>query len=115
VERTSFAERTEEKGYFIVSIRQTDDIKNSLADASFIRLPTRPMVSLVFEPTDTDIVSLGNQLASRLRELDHQSVVRIVLQGPKTEAARRILSAAYLRQLAPTTMNITMAIKRKNE
>jgi DNA repair exonuclease SbcCD nuclease subunit len=113
VERTSFAERTEEKGYFIVSISQTGDIKNCLANVSFIRLPARPMLSLVFEPTDTAIEHLGNQLASRLGELDPHSVVRIVLRGAKAEEARGVLSAAYLRQLAPTTMNITMALERE--
>ena len=106
VERTSFAERTEEKGYVILSIGLTDRNKSALRDVSFIPLPTRPMVSLLFEPAHTDIKDLGSQLSGRLRDLDPDSVVRVVLQGPNSEETRRVLSSAYLRQLAPPSMNI---------
>jgi exonuclease SbcD len=112
VERTSFAEWTEEKGYYIVSIKLEGRNKYPFLGYSFISLPVRPMVNLVVEPTTSDIKVLGNQLSSRLRELDSESVVRIILQGPKAEEARRILSTAYLRQLAPPSMNIWLTPDR---
>ena len=113
VERTSFAERMEEKGYYILSIRLADRNKGALLGVSFIPLPARPMVSLKFEPEDTDISVLGRQLKSKLRELDPDSVVRVILQGPNVVECRQVLSTAYLRQLAPPSMKISVTLDRR--
>jgi DNA repair exonuclease SbcCD nuclease subunit len=112
VERTSFAERTEVKGYQILTIGLAGPDRGVLLEVSFVPLPARPMVSLVVEPTDTDINALRAHLTGRLRELDPDSVVHVVLQGAKTEEARQILSAALLRELAPPTMNIHLVPDR---
>lgn len=112
IERTSFAERKEEKGYVVLTIGLSDRDKGALLDVSFVPLPARPMVSLVLEPRDADTRLLSDHLKGRLRELDPDSVVRVVLQGPKAEDARQALSAALLRELAPPTMNIGLAIER---
>jgi DNA repair exonuclease SbcCD nuclease subunit len=118
VERTSFAERLEEKGYVIVSIKLNKRTPEDSPRISFIPLPARPMVSLVLEPTITELPVLGEKIKHTLRKLAPDSVVRIVLQGPKEEEARKVLSAAYVRQLAPKTMNVSLAserYRRRNE
>jgi DNA repair exonuclease SbcCD nuclease subunit len=112
IERTSFAERTEEKGYVVLTVDLSDRTQGTLLDVSFVPLPARPMVSLFVEPMDTDIEVLSAHLAGELRDLDPDSVVRVVLQGHKSVEARRVLSAATLRQLAPPTMNIWLAPER---
>jgi exonuclease SbcD len=112
VERTSFAERGEDKGYVILTIGLSGRDKGVLFEVSFVQLPARPMISLVVEPTDMDINLLRAQIAGELRQLDPDSVVRLVLQGPNAEAARQVLSTALLRELAPSTMNISLAPER---
>ena len=112
IERTSFAERKEDKGYVILTIGLSDRDRGDLLKKSFVQLPARPMVSLPFKPTVTDTQELSSQLEDRLRELDPHSVVRVVLEGPNAADARQILSAALLRELAPPTMNINLAAER---
>ena len=107
VERTSFAERAEEKGYATVTVGLARD--RAPVHVSFEPLPARPMVSLVFEPALPDRGVLVGQLASRLRELDPDSVVRVQLRGPNAAESLQSLSAACLRDLAPPTMNIALA------
>jgi DNA repair exonuclease SbcCD nuclease subunit len=105
VERTSFAERAEEKGYAVVTVGLE---ANSIpVQVSFKSLPARPMVSLVLEPATPRV--LVDQLASRLRDLDPDSVVRVQLRGPDAADALQSLSAARLRDLAPPTMNVALA------
>ncbi len=112
VERTSFAERTEEKGYVILTIDLSDGVDGRPLQVSFVPLPARPMVSLTLEPTEPDSQTLRDHLASRLQALDPESVVRVQLRGPNSNQAHKILNAAYLRQLAPPSMNIWLAPDR---
>ena len=105
VERTSFAERAEEKGFAVVTVRLEGD--PAPVQVSFAPLPARPMVSLVLEPATPTV--LVDQLASRLRKLDPNSVVRVQLNGPHAADALQSLSAACLRDLAPPTMNVALA------
>jgi DNA repair exonuclease SbcCD nuclease subunit len=112
IERTSFAERTEDKGYVILTIGPGEGGQGALLDVSFVPLPARPMVSLMLKAVDTDFAALSAQLGGMLRDLNPHSVVRVLIQGPKAEDARQVLSAALLRDLAPPTMNINLAAKR---
>ena len=107
VERTSFAERAEEKGYAVVTVGLEAD--QDPAQVTFEPLPARPMVSLVIEPPSPDRHALAAQLAFQLRELDPDSVVRVQLCGPSAADALHSLSAACLRDLAPPTMNVALA------
>ena len=107
VERTSFAERAEKKGYAVVTLGL--GASPAHVQVSFEPLPARPMVSLVLEPPTAQPGTLVGQLASRLRELDPDSVVRVQLRGPHAAGALHSLSAARLRNLAPPTMNVALA------
>jgi DNA repair protein SbcD/Mre11 len=112
VERTSFVERNETKGYMIVTLRAPGHKGNLPADISFVPLPARPMVSLSLEPNEADGQALKDQLVSRLRSLDPNSVVRVQVHGPLAVQAFSILSAEYLRSIAPLSMNIALAVPR---
>ena len=109
IERTSFAERAEAKGYVVLTIGLAGHNRGDLFDVSFRPLPARPMVSLQLEPAGPGIKELDNQLAGMIAGLAPDSVVRVVLQGPNATAARQALTAAHLRDLAPPTMNIDLA------
>ena len=105
VERTSFAERDEDKGYAIVTLGPPGEVVR----VDFRSLPARPMVSLVLDPPAPDRAALEGLLASRLRELDPDAIVRVQLCGPNAAASEEALTAACLRGLAPPTMNIDLA------
>ena len=108
IERTSFAERDEEKGYMVVALGLSGRDRGRLVDVSFVKLPARPMVSLAIEPTKVGESSLTNDLRGKLAELDPNSIVRIELRGPGAADAQRALGAPRLRELAPPSMNITL-------
>jgi DNA repair exonuclease SbcCD nuclease subunit len=105
VERTSFAERAEEKGYAVVTVGP--GAGPAPVQVCFEPLPARPMVSLVLEPAGPTV--LLDYLASSLRKLDPDSVVRLQLNGPDAPESLQFLSAARLRDLAPPTMNVALA------
>ena len=107
VERTSFAERDEEKGYAIVTLQPPGS--DAPLQVAFEPLPARPMVSLILEPSTPDRGTVVNLLASHLRALDPNSVVRVQFRGPNADASLNVLSAACLRRLAPPTMNVDLA------
>ena len=113
VERTSFAERYEDKGYMILSIGLSGRDRGCLVNTLFVQLPARPMVSLTLEPGRLGRESLTEHLAKRLAVLDPDSVVRVRLRGPGATAVREMLSAARLRELAPASMNISLVPDRR--
>jgi DNA repair exonuclease SbcCD nuclease subunit len=105
VERTSFAERDEDKGYAVVTLGPPGEP----IQVDFCSLPARPMVSLVLDPPVPDRAVLERLLISQLREIDPQAIVRVQLCGPNAGASEEALTAACLRDLAPSTMNIDLA------
>lgn len=107
VERASFAERAEEKGYAVITVGLSDE--QPPVRVSFEPLPARPMVSLILEPPSADHRTIAGLLAFRLCQLDPDSVVRVELRGPYAAASLQSMSTASLRGLAPPTMNITLA------
>jgi exonuclease SbcD len=109
IERTSFAERNEAKGYCILSIDPQRENRRGLVEPQFMPLPTRPMVSVIFEPLSESESAIEKGLQEQLAGLSPDSVVRVELRGPSIEAALRWLTAARLREIAPSTMNIVLA------
>jgi DNA repair exonuclease SbcCD nuclease subunit len=111
VERTAFAERHEDKAYAIVTIDLGVPDRASLVDITLHPLPARPMLVLDFLP-ESPGRELLKQLRAQLLALDSDAVVRIRLGGPHSAVARTLLTAAALRELAPPTMNVTVAPDR---
>ena len=112
IERTSFAERDEDKCYAILGIGMSGRQRGRPVDISFVPLPARPMVSLMIEPGRIGQESISEHLRWQLAALDPDSVVRVQLRGPDSERVREALSAAQLRELAPPSMNVSIAPHR---
>jgi DNA repair exonuclease SbcCD nuclease subunit len=106
VERTSFAERTEEKGYMLLTLTIGARHNDELLRVSFQPLPVRPMVSLELDLENEDAGRLRERLVEEVRLLDPNAVVRVRLCGPGAEKLSHTLSASDLRELAPPSMNI---------
>jgi len=115
IERVSFAERYEEKG-FARLVFTPDDDGGRLAEAVFEPLPTRPMVVVRIRAQGLSGPDLKEVIATRLAALDPDSVVRLKVEGPLAPGGVRALTAAQVRALGPATMNVSLprASTRKN-
>jgi exonuclease SbcD len=111
VERTSFAERDEKKHYVILEVAPGATPGGRLVDVKFVPLPTRPMLQIDLPVQGMDAVQLERAIRKRLASLDPNAVVRIRPQGSLSQDAQKVLQAASLRKLAPTSMDVSIPWK----
>jgi len=113
IERTSFAERNEDKGYIILDVPLTNakDNEQSQSDlsVSFVPVPSRPMVHLRMPAPSTDLEEWKELLRGHLAGLRPDAIVRLEINEMPTGTTEPVLTAQQLRDLAPETMNVTMA------
>jgi DNA repair exonuclease SbcCD nuclease subunit len=112
IERTSFAERFEEKHYVIIKIDPESKGQNPIIE--FFPLSTRHMVKIEIPTQDKPLAVIKSTIQEKLSILDPDSIIRIQLTGPNAEDIQGSLSASHLRLLAPPTMNISLAYQWKN-
>lgn len=110
IERTSFAEREEEKGYYLLNIKRGSTTIELAADWEFRRLPTRPMVVEEISVENLTGDELKSCMVDLLHKMPGDAVVQIRVRGKLRKDARPILSAAHLRDLAPPTMNVEIVM-----
>jgi exonuclease SbcD len=109
IERTSFAERDERKGYLLVNVVPSQTGAGTLHSYRFIPLPTRPMSDIEIRTNALDTETLRSKLIHEIARHDPDSVVRIKLKGPTSDQPPPFLTAEFLRSIAPPTMNIHLA------
>jgi DNA repair exonuclease SbcCD nuclease subunit len=112
VERTSFAEREEEKQYVIVEVAKNATSHGLFQTASFHSLPARPMQTIKVEVEGVSAKDVEKYLSQRISETHVDAIVRVQPVGEISEAVGQIISAQYLRTLAPDSMNISVSIPR---
>ena len=110
IDRTSFAERNEVKGYLILEIKIDEETRRPVISHQFIPLPTRPMVSFDVTAAGLTTENLVERLGGLINSQDTNSIVRISVRGDLDENVEKILTTAYLRSLAPDTMNVTLSV-----
>jgi len=109
IERTSFAEKHEKKGYLIVEFEARTSV-GGLRKWRFMRLPVRPMVQLELRLDGMKAPELTAWIQSRIRHLPADSIVKLKVHGTASREAMEVLRAASLRSLAPPTMNIEASL-----
>lgn len=113
VERTSWAERDEPKGYVIVTLGEASTTGGASSPGTdhrslhWVKLPARPMIDVTVESAADRQVMEGS-LRSELSRLPDDAIVRVRLRGDWTDGARQALAAPNLRDLAPASMNISL-------
>jgi DNA repair exonuclease SbcCD nuclease subunit len=112
IERTSFVERDEAKGFMILELDRGNSAPLVESGIIFNKLPTRPMVNLEVDVDGVGGETLLDLVSQQLAELDPDSVVRIQLVGGITPLVEAALSAAELRRISPPTMNVALARNR---
>ena len=103
VERTSFAEKNERKGYLTLAVRHD----GRLQGWRFHELPARPMAQVRLAARELARDDLDVWLRARLASLPPDAVVQLRVEGEVPKA----LGAASLRALAPATMNISLSVR----
>jgi DNA repair exonuclease SbcCD nuclease subunit len=105
VERTSFAEKDETKGYMIVDIED-----NSSVHWRFYKLPARPMAMLEIDVTGMAVTSLASWLDENLRSVPDNSLVKMTIRGKLSADMYKLIRAESLRQRAPESINISVRL-----
>jgi exonuclease SbcD len=114
IERTSFAEKNEKKGYLTLELEKDGLKSGRLSRWLFHELPTRPMIQLNLHPGDMDAAKLRSYLENTICELPEDGIVKLKIHGRISQEAMTVLRAASLRSIAPPTMNIDTAFKDYN-
>ena len=109
-ERTSFAEKDESKGYFILEL-VSDHHKTEISGIHFVELPTRPMVRLDLESIDPKPGSLSRKITEILRHQHPDSIVQLRISQTLPGNILREISNPNLRRLAPATMNVSVVLR----
>ena len=105
VERTSFAEKDEIKGYMIVDIE--DRMK---LHWQFHVLPTRPMIPLEIDVTGMSGSTFKAWLNRTIGALSEDSIVRIKMSGLPDDEVLKAIGAESLRAILPDTMNMVIQV-----
>jgi exonuclease SbcD len=110
IERTSFAEKNESKGYLMLEFEWAEGQRGWLSRWDFHELPARPMLAHDLELDGRT----GSQLESAIRHLVEEApqdaILRIRLHGPPGHDHLAVTRANNLRALAPGTMNLETVI-----
>ncbi len=110
VERTSFAEREEEKGYFLIQLLYANPADGIIPQWEFRRLSTRPMVMKELSVGGLTPDDLEVALVDLLSGLPNDAVLQIRIHDTPSAGARVLLTAGYMRDLAPPTMNVEVLL-----
>lgn len=106
IERTSFAEMAEPKGYLMLQMDQGNVRGGVLRHWEFVELPARPMH--IHDLTAKD--GVGGNLESEMRRVIHQvpvdAILRFRIHGRLSDRERSATNTAYLRGMVPSTMNV---------
>jgi len=113
IERTSFAERNEPKGFLTLEIEPTAS-GGRLRRFRFHPLPARPMVSLDLRADQHEPEALVRRLSRWLDRLDPESVVRVRMTGAPPHGEPWPITAEVLRDLAPGSMTIDLRVPSPN-
>ena len=109
IERTSFAEQEETKGFLILEIDPSLPRPQVLSRWHFCQLPARPMVKLGLYVTGLSHLDIRSRLKTALDRLDPESVVKVEICGRPEKNSLRALNAAAIRSLCPEGMNISLS------
>lgn len=112
VDRTSFAERNEEKGYVVVEFNHSTTLGKQ-QEIFYKPLPTRPMIMLRLETNGRSARDVERWLRERFSELDQDAVVQVKPIGPVSDQILQILNASNLRALAPPSMNVSLSFSSR--
>lgn len=109
IERTSFAEKDEQKGFLMIEIACEGKDKGTISHWRFHPLPARPMHEITIDGNGVSASKLKAYLNYLFSTLPKDSIFKIRWQGELPSDAQKLLRTQSLRDMAPATMNIELA------
>jgi DNA repair exonuclease SbcCD nuclease subunit len=113
IERTSFAERHERKGFYEIEISQSTSGDWLIDRLDFIQLPARPMVDLYLDH-DLSVDMLKPHIQDHIAELADDSIVRFKCSPDLDPQVKEQVTSALLREIMPDTMNYQFSADFRN-
>ncbi|UCF38634.1 MAG: DNA repair exonuclease [Acidobacteriota bacterium] len=104
IERTSFAERSEPKGFFLIEICRRTGGKLGLHELRFIELPSRPMSVVEIDPGKEHLTAAA--LKKALRDLPPGSAVQVRFRGRGDEFSG---ISRKIRQFVPPGTSVSVS------
>lgn len=101
IERTSFAEKDEEKGFYLLHFEENEDEQLALSRIEELNLPTRPMIEINIISSIENEKELKEWLKLKLEQIPSNSVLRI---KSLDSSIKKILTADFMRSIIPDTM-----------
>ena len=108
IERTSIAEADEDKGFMMVEL-SSDDSAVKL-DWRFHKLPARPLVRHDLHVDGLEAGQVESAIRSLVASAPVDAVLSIRVSGSISDEVGRVLSARFLRSVAPETMNFDLRL-----
>jgi len=115
IERTSFAEKDEPKGYLMLELDLGDRPGGIVKHWEFRTLPARPMVSVDLSLDGADPVRIEALIRREIEAAPADAVLGIRVRGTPANVPIRLPSAARMRELAPETMNVEVRVVSSTE
>ena len=104
IERTSFAEKSEEKGFFELEFYRACENRWKIHHTKFIPLPARPMADVILNG-EVNGKNIKDFILTKIASLDPDSIIRLKVDLECDPAVMSLLTSAFLRDLLPKTMN----------
>ncbi len=104
IERTSFAEKEEQKGFYDIRFHLDSDKKWQLSKLKFVKLPARPMIDLYLDNNITKD-NMKAFLLSEVQKMTPNAIVKIRCHGKPDQQIKRMIKTSFLKNIFPETMN----------
>jgi DNA repair protein SbcD/Mre11 len=112
LERTTFAEIGEPKGFMVVRARAETEAGSPRVAWEFRELPARPMIRREIVIDGMSETALAMAVRETIAAVPADAVLSIRLTGALSESQWRAVSSARLRATAPRTMNVEIVPAR---
>jgi DNA repair exonuclease SbcCD nuclease subunit len=106
LERTTFAEMGEPKGFMIVRVGADTEARKARVAWEFRQLPARPMIRREIAIEGSSDSALSAAVRDIIAAAPADAVLSIRLTGALTAAQWRAVSSARVRAMTPSTMNV---------
>jgi exonuclease SbcD len=110
IERTSFVEREEKKGFFIIEVGFFKNLNHVNIRWAFQELPTRPMYLIEMDIDELDSNNVKSILKNKISKLNANGVVKVNLKGSFNLDIYPQINVEWLRSITPKTMNVDFMI-----
>jgi DNA repair exonuclease SbcCD nuclease subunit len=111
IERTSFAEREEPKGYLVLELGADSESGGRLEGWEFRDLSARPMFALTIDATDLGPEALEEKIRGEIGRHPVDAVVDLRIEGELQPESGEVIRAANLRRLHPGTMTVALRFR----